>query len=112
MMCYIMKPIAHAGRFIFILVAAVGFVLYFVLVGVKFIIEEVHMHAFTKYPNTPETDLQAEVPHIVIDDYGTEHEFLAACPVVAIAMFHEQKRAGEQVSKHVFIDDNGFCSLV
>lgn len=44
--------------------------------------------AGTRDTNTPETDLQEKVWHIVTDQNGTEFELLAACPMTALDAFN------------------------
>lgn len=47
------------------------------------------MKAWTKYPNTPESDVMERVPHIVEDRNGNQIEVMAIDPLNAIVLVTE-----------------------
>jgi hypothetical protein len=47
------------------------------------------MKAWTKYPNTVETDVLEKVPHIVEDRAGNQIEVMALDPINAIVLVTE-----------------------
>ena len=46
--------------------------------------------ARTEHPNTPESDCQPRVWHIVTDDNGDEHHLYAKDPMDAIEMYKQR----------------------
>ena len=54
--------------------------------------------ARVEHPNTPETDAQTRVWHIVVDEDGTEHHEYARCPMDAIEMFRKRQKESDSLS--------------